>query len=396
MFMNSMTPEQRIRRQRVTAMRDDRFVALTGLMNTGTLIVTDNPKLTAATNGRDEIYSSVFIAPLNDKQLRFLVLHETYHKLLRHRTMWKKMPDKQLANQAMDYVINGMLDNAAGANADNYIEFIPGGCLDHRFDNLDTLQVYKILEKEQQGGKGKGGQGQSMDEHDFDGEMEELPQLDDEDEKELAKAIDTAIRQGQYMAGKITGKQDRNLNELLEARIPWPEELQDFVSTHAVGRDMSTWRRPNRRWLAKDVFMPSQFSESTERISFGIDTSGSIDDKQIQQFLSEAKVAVESASPKIIDIIYWDAEVAAHEIYEGEDVQKFAESTKPKGGGGTRVGAMREYMKAKGIKPDCVIIFTDGFVESDWSGPDWPAPVLWCVTTKGVTAPFGKTLRVDL
>lgn len=395
MQITMITPEQRIRRQRVTAMRDDRFVALAGLMNTGKLIVSDNPKMTAATNGRDEIYSSVFIAPLNDKQLRFLVLHETYHKLLRHRSMWKRLPDKQLANQAMDYVINGMLDKAAGAMADNYVEFIPGGCLDHRFDGMDTIEVYKLLEKEGKGGGGKGG-GQPTDEHDFDGELDELPEITDEDEAELEKTIDTAIRQGTYMAGKIAGKQDRMLNELLEARIPWPEELQDFVTTHCVGRDMSTWRRPSRRWLAKDVYMPSSFSESTERITFGIDTSGSIDDKQIQRFLSEAKVAVESSTPKIIDIIYWDAEVAAHEIYEGDDVQKFAESTKPKGGGGTRVGAMREYMKAKQIKPDCVVIFTDGYVESDWSGADWPAPVLWCVTTRGVTAPFGKTLRVDL
>jgi predicted metal-dependent peptidase len=98
--------------------------------------------------------------------------------------------------------------------------------------------------------------------------------------------------------------------------------------------------------------------------------------------------------PEIVDVIYWDADVTAHEIYEGDQVQRLAESTKPKGGGGTRVGAMLDYMKAKDIRPDCIIIFTDGYVESDWGGDSWPAPVLWCVSTKGIVAPFGKTLYV--
>ena len=45
-------------------------------------------------------------------------------------------------------------------------------------------------------------------------------------------------------------------------------------------------------------------------------------------------------------------------------------------------------------QPDCIIVFTDGYVESDWGGTAWPAPVLWCVSTKRLTAPTGKTLYV--
>jgi hypothetical protein len=55
---------------------------------------------------------------------------------------------------------------------------------------------------------------------------------------------------------------------------------------------------------------------------------------------------------------------------------------------------MLDYMNKEDIKPDCIIIFTDGFVERDWGGNQWPAPVLWCVSTKGLIAPFGKTLYV--
>ena len=114
----------------------------------------------------------------------------------------------------------------------------------------------------------------------------------------------------------------------------------------------------------------------------------------MRRALSEIRGACEVVSPEIVDVIYWDAAVAAHEVYEGDAVQTLTEVTKPRGGGGTRVGAMLDYMQARDIKPDCIVIFTDGYVESGWGGDGWPAPVMWCVSTKGMTAPNGKTLFV--
>jgi len=392
--------EQRIEKHRIAVMRDIRFVAIAGVLMTGKKSVVDDPKVTAATNGRDEIYGRQFVDMLPDKQLKFLILHEGYHKLLRHRTVWKQLKNKnpRLANIAMDFVINGMLDNAAGDKADNFIEFIPCGCLDHKYDGMNTMEVYKLLEKDaaedEKKGQGSGSKGEPTDEHDFDnaGDMDELSE---EEEKALEREVDTAIRQGAFTAGRMGLGLSRDVTSMLEANVAWEEVLQDFVTSNSAGRDLSTWRKPNRRWLSRGMYMPSSYSECTERITIGIDTSGSIGPNELQRFLSEVKVAVETANPKIIDIIYWDTEVASHEVYEGDAVGLFADSTKPKGGGGTRVGAMKEYMTSHSIKPDCIIIFTDGYVENDFGGEGWPAPVLWCMTTK-IVAPFGKTLQVTV
>lgn len=392
MVTRTLSVEDRISRQRVALMRDDRFIAIAGLMATGKVTVSDNPNITAATNGRDEVYGRSFVAELSDAQLRLLIAHETYHKLLQHRKVWKVLSKKNhtLANMAMDYVINGMLDNAAGARADNYVEFIPGGCLDHKYDGLDTLQVYKLLEKDGEGG------GQPTDEHSFGDNIDELEPLTSEEEVALERAIDASIRQGAILAGRAGGKLSREFNALLESATPWQEVLRDFTTTHAAGRDLSTWRRPSRRWLARDMYMPSQYSESTKRITIGIDTSGSIGQRDLQVFLSECKAAFETAAPEIVDVIYWDADMQAHECYEGAAISSFEHSTKPKGGGGTRVGSMREYMIRECIKPDCIIVFTDGYVETGWGGSDWPAPVLWGVTVKDNIAPHGKTLYIKL
>lgn len=385
-YSGSLTTMQRIQKARITVMRDPRFMALTGIFMTGMVKVSDRKGLTAATNGRDEVYGEGFVAGINDKQLRFLVTHEAYHKLLQHRIVWKGLSklNHERANMAMDYVINGMLDNTAGANADNFMEFIPCGCLDHKYDGMNTKQVYDLLVS-----KG-GGKGVTTDEHDFDGN-DELPALDDDEVEELQVSLDQALRQGVYLAGKMGGNIDRTIQDLLEVQVPWEEVLQEFVTSCAAGLTLSTWRKPSRRWLGRDVYAPSQYDNSTKTIIVGIDTSGSISQRDLTMFLTEVKAAIQTAQPEKVIVIYWDARVARVEVYEGDEVQNIVDTTKPAGGGGTDVQCMADYLRDNQITADCIIQFTDGYVPS-WGNP-WPAPVLWCVTTDTV-ADNGKTLRV--
>jgi predicted metal-dependent peptidase len=68
---------------------------------------------------------------------------------------------------------------------------------------------------------------------------------------------------------------------------------------------------------------------------------------------------------------------------------------KPKGGGGTRVSSVAEYIKKKDVKAEAVLVFTDGYVEES---PKWgiEPPTLWMVTErKGWTPPAGKCVFVE-
>jgi predicted metal-dependent peptidase len=170
--------------------------------------------------------------------------------------------------------------------------------------------------------------------------------------------------------------------------------LKDFLRSYAAGNDLSTWRRPSRRGMAMDTTLPSRYSESAQRITIGIDTSGSIGTEQLRRALTEVMSACEVVKPETVDVIYWDAEVAGHEIYEADAVTTLAELTKPKGGGGTDPTCMQRYMQAHGIKPDCIVQFTDGHVGGQWG--DWSAPVLWAISTKGITAPSGVSVYVPV
>jgi predicted metal-dependent peptidase len=127
----------------------------------------------------------------------------------------------------------------------------------------------------------------------------------------------------------------------------------------------------------------------------GIDTSGSIGGKELSEFLSEVKGIADEVRPERVDLLYWDCEVAAHEEYDELTVSNIVSSTKPRGGGGTSPSCVTKYIKDKAIKPECVIMLTDGYVGTDWGG-DWECPVLWVIVgSNDAVAPVGKTIRID-
>ena len=397
--------ERRLKKVKITLMRNPKFALWSGILMLGKTEVVDNIP-TACTNGRDEKYGRAFIEGLDDKELGFVVLHENLHKAFRHLFIWRKLYDEQhrLANAACDYVINLMI---VKCDPQEQVVSMPRkngklyGLFDKRFDKMNAKQVFDILKQEQQqsGGEGEGeGEGEDghggFDDHDWDGAQE----MSQEQIKELEKEVDQALRQGQIAHQKVNGTgaggMGRELGDLLEPQIDWREVLREFVKSICSAKDASSWRRVNRRYLSGDVYMPTLIGEKVGRIAIGIDTSGSIGGRELNRFLSEVKSIAEDVHPQFVDLIYWDSKVAAHEEYDENSVANIVSSTKPTGGGGTDPTAMMRYLKEKGITPECIVMLTDGYI-SDWGG-EWNAPVLWtiCNGASDVFAPCGKTVNI--
>lgn len=390
--MHNMTAEQRITKARSVIMRNESFTAISPILMIGSWSVVDDMP-TAATNGRDVLYGRKFVDECDDKLLRFVVLHEYYHVMLQHMTTWAKLDkeDAKLSNIAKDMVINLMLNEADPGG--QFLTIWEHAYCDGEYKGMDTGEVYRRLKSQSQP------QGQQMDDHQSGGEPGDeegeggMKPLTEAEAEAVVKAVDTALRQGALIAGKLGHGMARDVEALLEPVVPWQDVLRDWLKTTAKGEDMSTWRRAARRWLGQDMYMPSRYTESVERIVIGIDTSGSIGEEALRRALSEVASACETVSPQMVDVIYWDARVAAHEVYEGERVKDIANVTKPKGGGGTDVRAVFDYMDRRGIKPDAVIMFTDGY--TPWP-KTLPCPVLWCISTKGLRAPVGESLYVPV
>ena len=344
---------------------------------------------TACTNGRDEAYGREFVESLTDPEFRFLILHECYHKMYRHLTTWKHLyeEDAQRANRACDYAINIRLaDTDLGKKG--WIKMPENGLIDEAYRGMDVHEIYKLLPPGN-GGKSKGdGEGDSpFDDHDWEGAQE----MSEEEAEELKKQIDEAIRQGSTLASK-TGA--RSYGDLLKTEQDWRELLREFVSTTCAGHDYSTWRKPNRRYVGMDIIMPSAISETLGEIVVAIDTSGSIGQRELEKFLTEIVGISEQVKPSKVRIIYWDTSVCSTEVYLQDELYKIPASTKPEGGGGTDVACVPIYMNEQGIKPECVVVLTDGYLGGTWGV--WNVPVLWCIIDNpNTTAGVGTTIHLD-
>lgn len=417
-----LSAEQRIERAHAKLMQHRNFCLFSGLFMVGKVSISDTHP-TAATNGRDVVYGRSFVESLSDKHLAFVVVHEAMHKAYRHLTVWSGIAKEnpQLANAAMDYVINlQIIDSDPNGEVVEMPRDADGkllGLLDDKYRGMDTKQVYNILKEEQQeaGGKGQNdgqsgspsgsGQGNgknqngnqsgnNFDEHDWEGAKE----MTAEQAESLAKEIDNALREGAILAGKMKGTISRGINELLYPKVDWKEALREFIKTHTKGGDQSTWRRPNRRYLGVDIIMPSSISEKAETMVVGLDTSGSVQGALLAQFMGELKSVCDDVMPETVELLYWDSHVAGHETYRGAEVANVMDSTKPAGGGGTQPECVPIYLEEKRIEPQCVIMLTDGdFYGDGWA--EWSrisAPVLWCVIGKKDFIPkYGQTVYVE-
>ncbi len=383
----ALTSEQRVTKSHIAIMRSKEFCMFAGVLSVGKVIFTDDIP-TACTNGRDVMYNPNFTKTLDDRELNFVVLHEALHKVYQHMHLWKKLwkQSPMLTNMAADYVVNYSIHEA---DAQGVITKRPDSALfDLKYKGMTTKQVFELLKKDFEDNRGEGKDGH--DSHDWEG----AEALSDEEVKETAKQIDQALRQGEIIRGKMQGNKNRSVNELLEPKVNWREQLRDFVNATCKNKDKTSWKRPHKRFIGHDIYMPSMVGESIGQIVVGIDTSGSIGQQELNEFLTEVVAICDDVSPSSIELLYWDTHVAGHETYNQGDYKGLFESTKPAGGGGTHVGCVNQYIKDKRIQPEAIIILTDGYVENDFGG-NWEHPTLWAITTRHITSPHGKTIHID-
>ena len=410
---------ERLKRSHIFLMKHPKIMPLSGIIVMGKSEVKPNIP-TAYTDGRNKRYGAKFMKKLTDPQVNGLVMHENGHVFCRHVSHHKRIfrENPKLANIAADFIVNDMIVRYE----DKQIELPPGALWNPMFRNWSAIEVYDYLKKrkkeleDEDDGDGSSGNGppknsgsgegekqnsneptdidemlknlgdyDSLDEHDPNGEA---------DDKELGEEIDRALRQGGMLAGILGGNRDRAIEELLAPVIDWRETLREFVSAICNGKDEYSWRRFDRRHVANNMYLPSTISERVGEIIVAIDTSGSIDEEQLSHFAGELASICESVTPDKIRVVWWDATVHGEQVFTEGQYATIAKLLKPVGGGGTRVSVVSDYLVKQSINAECVIVFTDGYVEDNivW---EHTAPLLWLIThNKRFEPPVGKSVHM--
>lgn len=404
------TQETRLKRNHIQLMKHPETAWYSGILMLGESSVEDK-SFTAYTDGVNKRYSRKFLESVKeDSKLRGLIMHENLHVALKHiprnKDLWKE--NAKLANASADYVVNDIIYNFK----DKAHIQLPDGALYHpMFHGWSVREVFEFLKKNSKSqGKGQGqGQGtgidgdgnsdsqgdegdfplDTLDDHDWEGQ-----ELTPEKAKELEGTIDKKLREGGIMAGRMGANMPRSITDLLTPKVDWRQVLSEFVNATCRGKDEYTWRKFNKRLLANDMYSPSIENETIGEVVVAIDTSGSIGEAQLNEFATELASICQATSPSKVRVLWWDTQVHGEQIFEN-DYANIATMLKPQGFGGTTVSCVSEYVISNSINAECVIVFTDGYVENDvkW---DINSPTLWLVTmNKDFNPPKGKTVKME-
>ena len=396
--------EIRIKRGHITMMKHADTAVYSGVMLMGQSSVEDNDNMTAYTDGVNKRYGRKFLESIpEDSKVRGLILHENLHIVLKHNMFGKSMfaENRKMANLAADFVVNDIITNINSLAPDKtrLVELPDGGVYDAMFHNWSMREVFNYLKKHakpsgkpsgkgnESGGKGNtpspertqgngdgdGNGDKSGDTVEVNGKVYDISKQDEhdfqdmtnEEIKEYSEGIDKALREGGILAGRMGGNTPRHIDELLKPQIDWREELREFVTSSMSGKDEFTWRKMNKRHLANDIYLPSIEAETMGELVVAIDTSGSIGSKEITEFATELASICDLVQPEKVRVLWWDTMVHGEQIFNPDQYDKLHSVLKPLGGGGTYVSCVPVYINKNNIKAECVLVFTDGYVESD-------------------------------
>ena len=327
---------------------------------------------TAATDGRRFYYNSEFVNNLPLKQLEFLVGHEVLHAVYDHMGR-RGNRDPKLWNIADDYCVNwDLVEQRVG-------DKIPIALYDQKYKGMSAEEVYDDLYENADKINIDDLMKRLLDEHldgnpsDGDGEDGEggnkpgngRPKLSEQEKKEIRDEIKEAVLAAAQAsgAGNLPGGVKRMIKDLIEPVMDWRELLQQQIES-TVKSDF-TWARPSRRSWHMDAVMPGMKPGEQIDVVIGIDTSGSITDKDLKAFLSEIQGIMEAYDEYRITVMGWDTEVHNVGVFNSDNLEDIG-SFEPGGGGGTDPHCVWKYLQDNDIEPKKLIMFTD-FCFFGWS-----------------------------
>ena len=349
---------------------------------------------TAATDGRKFYYNTRFIKMLKPKEVEFLFGHEVLHCVYDHFGR-RGERDPQLSNIAADYCVNSDLKKHG---VGEFITSVP--CLyekkyedksyeevyDDLYENADKIDIGKLLDK-------------LIDEHldgegDSDGGEQEgkgRPKLSAEDRQQIKDEIKEAMLAAAAAdtdgAGNLPAGVRRILQELTEPKMNWRELLR--MQLESTIKSDYTWMRTSRKGWDMDAVMPGMKFDPMIDIAVMIDSSGSIQEGMLRDFLSETGGIMESFPAYRIHIASFDTKIHNPMQYDSENLADIAEYVVD-GGGGTDFDCIFNYLKAEEIEPKRLIVFTDGYPYGSW-GDELYADTVWILHgTTTIVPPWGQ------
>lgn len=350
---------------------------------------------TAATDGRHFYYNSRFIQMLRPKEIEFLFGHEVLHCVYDHFGR-RGNRDPQMFNIANDFCVNAdLVKHRVGEK----ITTVP--CLhDPKYDGMSSEEIYDKLMENVQKISMEDLLDKLIDEH-MDGDDDGSAGGDDEQEgkgkpklsaadrqaiKDEIKEAMLAAAQTTDGAGNIPAGVMRMIKEMTEPQMNWRELLR--MNLESTIKSDYTWMRPSRKGWHMDAVMPGRKNDEMIDIAIAIDTSGSIGEKMLKDFLGEVQGIMDSFPAYKIHIVSFDTDTYNPVQYDSENLDSIVDY-EPAGGGGTDFEAIYRYLKDEDIQPRRLVVFTDGYPFGSWGDENY-CDATWILHgTTTIVPPWG-------
>jgi predicted metal-dependent peptidase len=298
---------------------------------------------------------------LSDDHKTGLLKHELLHIAFGHLVSFGSFSNKKLANVAMDMEINQYIEASwlpeGGINIDDYTDIQldrKAGCR-YYYDQLLRLQD----EKDKNGTSGDQEMDKLLDniasgdvpDHSTWEEFDDMSEAEKKlIEKQVQKILKDAKEQTIKKRGSVPGEIEGLLilDEVTKAKFDWKGYLRRFTGTSTKIFTKKIRRKENYRYEDN----PGLKIKMKQHMLLAIDTSGSVSDTELTEFMNEIyhihKAGVD------ITIVQCDTSIRSIEAYKGKN------DLKVHGRGGTEFDPVLDYYNANLKKYTSLVYFTDG------------------------------------
>jgi len=337
-----------------------------------------------------------FWTSLSEKHQMGLLKHELLHIAFGHLVSFGSFRNKKLANVAMDMEINQYIDSEylpdGGININDYEDLdldIKAGCR-YYYDKLQQLKD----EKDKNGTCGNEEMDKLLDNID-NGDVpdhstwEEFDDLSEAEqkliEKQLQKVLSDAKEQTIKKRGNIPGEIEGVIviEEIVPPKFDWRGYIRRFTGISTKVFTKKIRRKENRRYEEN----PGLKIKMRQHMLLAIDTSGSVSNSELQEFMGEIHHIYKAGVD--VTIMQCDTNIRSIEAYKGKNEINVV------GRGGTEFDPVLDYYNANQKKYTSLVYFTDG---ECYTSVIPKGNVLWVLSERSnmnESLP-GKTIKLEL
>lgn len=344
---------------------------------------------TAYTDMSRIVFDPAFASRLNDDQLLFVLLHELMHCVLKHCTRGNGKIHL-LYNIACDIVVNSVLLEALNISSikicdEEVMHLTPRGDEGRLYSAEKVYQMLIRIEDD----KFQKAYGVSLfdchanwDEFSSDALIEDVW---DNYIKDVTKSVgnNTAIPEAISRMIEVVAH---------KSKISWRQVLHDYIQ---CDKSDFVFSSPDRRYFGEFIlpsFQDSICGSKIDNIWYVVDTSGSVQTKEIAKAFGEIKVSIEQVGNVEGYVSFFDCEISEPIPFEKvEDI----DSMIPVGGRGTSFKEIFNYLSnyLKDNLPKVIVIITDGYSDFPEESVTLGVPVIWLINSD-VNPPFGEVIHI--